>query len=128
MASDETMGVVFGHGRRAAAWCAIAAIGILSLLPGDEVAPMRTNLGGHLEHVVAYVATTLFTAIAYPDPSRFKITLSLILYAAVLEYLQRFSPGRASSLVDLMFSSTGVMLGVTTLQVLRHLRERYPRR
>ena len=124
MASDETMGAFFGRGKRAAAWCAIAAIGILSLLPGDEVAPIRSNLGGHFEHVVAYVVTALITAIAYPDHSRFKISLSLMLYAAALEYLQRFSPGRVSSLVDLMFSSTGVMLGIATFQVMRHLRER----
>jgi VanZ family protein len=125
MTSDETMAT---FGKRAAAWCAIAAIGILSLLPADEVAPIRTSLGGHLEHVVAYAVTALITAIAYVYHSRFKITFSLILYAAVLEYLQRFSPGRSSSFVDLMFSSTGVMLGIATFQVLRHLPEGPPNR
>src|SRR5262245_16539570 len=128
MASDKTMGAFFDHGKRAAAWCAIAAIGILSLLPGDEVAPIRTSLGGHLEHVGAYAATALITAIAYVDQSRLKITLSLILYAAALEYLQRFSPGRLSSLVDLIFSSTGVLLGIATFEVLRHLRDSLPSR
>jgi VanZ family protein len=125
MASEETMGA---FGKRAAASCAIAAIGILSLLPGDVVAHIRTSLGGHLEHVGAYAATALITAITYVDHSRFKITLSLVLYAAVLEYLQRFSPGRHSSFVDLMFSSTGVMLGIATFQVLRHLPEGPPNR
>src|SRR5262245_29099050 len=84
MAADETMGVFIEHGKRAAACCAIAGIGILSLLPADEVAPIRTSLGGHLEHVAAYVVTTLITTIGYVDHSRLKIALSLILYAAVL--------------------------------------------
>src|SRR5262245_58684018 len=128
MASDETMGAFFEHGKRAAAWCAIAAIGILSLLPGDEVAPIRTGLGGHLEHVMAYAVTALITAIAYVNQNRLKITFSLILYAATLEYLQRFSPGRLSSLVDLMFSSTGVMLGIASLHIFRNLREKYASR
>ena len=85
---------------------------------------MRTSLGGHMEHLLAYAATTVITAIAYADRSRFKIALLLILYAASLEYLQRYSPGRLSSLEDLTFSATGVMLGVATVQVLRQLRER----
>ena len=118
------MGAFFDHGKRTAAWCAVAAIAVLSLLPADEVAPIRTSLGGHFEHVAAYALTGLITVIAYVDCSRFKITLSLIVYAAVLEYLQRFSPGRVSSLVDLMFSSTGVMLGIATFQVRQHLREK----
>jgi len=125
MASDGAMGAFFDHGKRTAAWCAIAAIAVLSLLPADEVAPIRTSLGGHFEHVAAYALTSLIAALAYIDHSRLKITVSLILYAAVLEYLQRFSPGRLSSLVDLMFSSTGVMLGMVAFQALRQLRERY---
>jgi VanZ family protein len=123
----KAMGALFEYGKRWAAWCLIAAIGILSLLPGAEVGPIRTSLGGHLEHLLAYTVTTLMTAVAYADHSRFKIALSLILYAGVLEYLQRFSPGRLSSVLDFTFSSTGVMLGVATFHVVRHLREKHPR-
>ena len=119
---------LFERGKRAAAWCSIVAIGILSLLPAAEVGPMRTSLGGHMEHLLAYAATTVITAIAYADRSRFKIAFSLILYAASLEYLQRYSPGRLSSLEDLTFSATGVMLGVATVQVLRQLRHGSPTR
>jgi VanZ family protein len=123
----KAMEALFEHGKRWAAWGLIAAIGILSLLPGAEVGPIRTSLGGHLEHLLAYTVTTLMTAIAYADHSRFKIALSLLLYAGVLEYLQRFSPGRLSSVLDFTFSSAGVMLGVATFHLVRLLRERQTR-
>jgi VanZ family protein len=115
----------FEYGQRVAAWCCLGAIGILSLLPAAEVAPMRTGLGGHIEHLLAYAATTLFTAFAYVDHSRFKIGLALTLYVATLEFLQRYAPGRLSSLNDLAFSATGIMLGIATFHVIQHVRARH---
>jgi VanZ family protein len=121
------MGPLFESGKRVAVWGAIAAIGITSLLPAADVSPMRTSMGGHVEHLSVYAATALLAASAYIDHSRIKIALSLILYAAALEYLQRYSPGRFSSLMDLTFSTTGVLLGLATFQVIRVLREKHTR-
>jgi hypothetical protein len=115
---------IFKQGRRVAAWCCIGAIGIISLLPAAEVAFMRTSLGGHVEHLLAYAATSLITALAYLDHSRFKIAVSLVLYAAVLEFLQRYAPGRFSNLEDLTFSAAGTMLGLAAFHLLQHLRSR----
>ena len=112
------------RGKRVAAWCCIGAIGMLSLLPGVEVAPMRTSLGGHVEHLLTYAATSLVIAFAYLDDSRIKIAACLVLYAAILEFLQRYSPGRVSSLEDLAFSTGGIILGLAAFQVLEHLRAR----
>jgi VanZ family protein len=39
----------------------------------------------------------------------------------VLEYLQRFSPGRLSQVVDFVFSSAGVVLGIAAFIVFRSL-------
>ena len=118
------MGTVFGRGKRVAAWCCLGAIGIISLLPASELTPLRTNMGGHVEHLLTYAATTLITAFAYVDHSRLKITFALILYAAALEFLQRYAPGRLSSLGDLAYSATGIMLGVAVFHVIEHLRAR----
>jgi VanZ family protein len=115
-------GPFFERGKRAAAWICIAAIGIISLLPAIEVAPIRTSLGGHIEHMLTYAVVSLITAAAYPDQSRFKIVGGLIVYAAVLEFLQRYSPGRHSSFEDLAFSTAGVMLGVTIFHLVQQLR------
>ena len=121
------MGSLFERGKRVAAWGALVAIGILSMLPAAEVNPLRTSMGGHVEHLLVYAATALLTAIAYVDHSKVKIAASLILYAAALEYLQRYAPGRLSSLLDLTFSTTGVLIGLAIFHVIRLLRERHIR-
>ena len=121
------MGSLFESGKRVAVWGALVAIGILSMLPAAEVSPVRTSLGGHVEHLLVYAAIALLTAIAYVDHGKIKIAVSLILYAAALEYLQRYAPGRLSSLLDLTFSTTGVLIGFAIFQVIRHLREKHTR-
>jgi VanZ family protein len=120
----KVMGANIELGKRIAAWCCILAIGILSLLPAVEVAPVRTSLGGDVEHLLTYAAAGLITAVAYLDQSRLKIAAWLVLYAAVLEFLQRYAPGRLSRLEDLAFSTAGIVLGVTGFQLLQHLRAR----
>src|SRR5262245_38452360 len=114
----------FEHGKRVAAWCCIGAIGIISLLPAADIAPVRTSLGGHVEHLLTYAATSMVTAFAYLEYSRFKLAASLVLYAAVLEFLQRYAPGRLSSFEDLSFSATGILLGLAAFHLLQHVRTR----
>ena len=82
-------------------------------------------MGGHAEHLLVYSVTTLLVVAAYPDHSRTKIAVSLLLYAAVLEFLQRWSPGRLSSLADLTFSSLGVFCGLATVYFIQRLRQRH---
>lgn len=121
------MGSLFERGKRVAAWAALIAIGVLSMLPAAEVSPVRTSMGGHVEHLLVYAAVALLTAAAYVEHSKLKIAASLILYAAALEYLQRYAPGRLSSLLDLTFSTTGVLIGLAIFHVIRLLRERHTR-
>ena len=115
---------LFERGKRVAAWFCIGLIGIVSLLPAAEVAPIRTSMGGHVEHLLTYAATTLITAIAYPEHSRTRITGCLILYAAALEFLQRYSPGRFSSFEDLAFSTAGIILGLAIFHIVQQVRSR----
>jgi VanZ family protein len=121
----KVAGTIFEHGKRAAAWWCIGAIGIISLLPADEVAPIRTSLGGPLEHLLAYAAASMVTAQAYVDHRRFKIAACLVLYATGLEFLQRYAHGRFSSFKDLAFSAGGVVLGLAAFHLLQHLRARH---
>lgn len=93
----------------AAAWSCIVTIAILSLLPGEEM--VRTDLGGHAEHVFGYSITALIVAYAYHSIPPYRLFGALIFCAACLEYLQRFSPGRNSRLVDFAFSALGVAVG-----------------
>src|SRR5262249_43649241 len=110
--------------KRVAAWFCIGVIAVVSLLPAAEVAPLRTSMGGHVEHLLTYAATALITAIAYPEHSRLKMAGWLILYAAALEFLQRYSPGRLSSFEDLAFSTAGIVLGLAIFHLVQQVRSR----
>ena len=96
-------------GLRLAAWACIALLAILSLLPADELT--RTSFGGHVEHATAYAGATVFLRFGYPGQRVLSQVAALITYAAGLEYLQHFSPGRTPAVGDWFFSSIGVLIG-----------------
>lgn len=93
---------------RSAAWTCVAMIAALSLMPAGIV--MRTGLGSHVEHAVAYAGTTFLAAAAYRGWVR--VAISMLAYAGALELLQHFSPGRTPSVVDYIFSAIGVVAGI----------------
>jgi VanZ family protein len=96
--------------RHGAAWIAIAVVGVLSLMPKAYM--IRTDLGGHVEHVLAYSGTAIIVATAYGARNWLGIAVGLIGYAGVLELLQNFSPGRTASVRDFACSASGVLLGL----------------
>ena len=99
----------------AAAWISIVALAVLSLLPGIYM--IRTDIGGHVEHVLAYAGTAFIVAAAYGPKKWLNIAAGLVSYAAVLELLQRLSPGRTASVEDFAFSTSGVLLGVVLFAI-----------
>jgi VanZ family protein len=98
---------------RFAAWACIAAIAVLSLTPSASM--LRTSAGGHIEHAIAYAATTFLVAATYGRWGR--VMAGLLAYAGALEMLQHFSPGRTPSMVDYLFSALGVVIGVAALSL-----------
>jgi VanZ family protein len=100
--------------RVVAAWSCIVALAVLSLIPREHM--LRTGLGGHIEHVLAYLGTALVVASAYGS-RRLSIVIGLVAYAGTLELLQNFSPGRTPAVEDFAFSSIGVLLGLALFTV-----------
>jgi len=107
---------------RGTAWGCLAVIAILSLLPAEEM--VRTGLSGHIEHAIAYAAASVIVLLAYGKHGLVRVAAGLILYAGVLEFLQRFSPGRHSGVDDFLASSTGVLIGIAALMSWRSLQQR----
>ena len=95
------------------------AIAVLSLVPAEQIT--RTGLSGHVEHVLAYAGTAFIMAMAYGEWGLARVIAALLTYAGALEFLQRFSPGRASRFGDYMFSSTGVLIGIGAFVLLSKL-------
>jgi VanZ family protein len=103
---------------RAAFIGCIIALMTLAWLP--EKAMTRTMLGGHAEHFIAYLGTATIMGLTFRKSSRLAVLCALlIMYAAILEVGQLYSPGRHASLQDLAFSSAGVVVGGLILWMTR---------
>ncbi len=94
---------------RAGAWVCVALIAVLSLLPHEMEA--RTGLAGWIEHVIAYAGTAGLFRLAYPSWAGWQIVTGLFVYAALLEVLQGFVPGRSPGLVEAIVGGVGAVLG-----------------
>ena len=80
----------------------------------------RTVLGGHAEHLIAYLGTAIIMGLTFRESPRLAVQcVLLIMYAAILEGGQLYSPGRHASFQDLAFSSAGVVIGGLVLWMAR---------
>jgi VanZ family protein len=99
----------------------IIALAILAWLPAEALT--RTRLGGHAEHFIAYLGTAMVMGLAFQRSPRLAVQCALlIIYAAILEAGQLYSPGRRASFLDLAFSSGGVVVAGLILWMARSRR------
>jgi VanZ family protein len=97
--------------------CAIV-LAALAWLPANAMA--RTSLGGHAEHLIAYLgAATMMGFTTRTTPRLVVLCLLLIGYAAILEAGQLYAVGRQASLQDFAFSSSGVLIGAMLAWIAR---------
>ncbi|HXW70647.1 MAG TPA: VanZ family protein [Methylocella sp.] len=102
---------------RAAGYCGVAAIIILSLVPGPD--RPHTGLPGPAEHFLAYCLTAMAFAVgARPMAQRLAFGAALSVLACSMEVLQHFVPGRHPSIKDAIASSAGGFLGLALGSVL----------
>jgi VanZ family protein len=88
----------------------IIGLAILALLPAESMT--RSFLGGHVEHFVAYLGTTMVMGLAFRQRPRLALRCALLAgYAAILEVAQAYSPDRHASFHDFVFSASGVAAG-----------------
>ena len=103
---------------RAAFFGCIIALATLAWLP--EKLMTRTVLGGHAEHFIAYLGTAIIMGLTFRKTPRIAVQcVLLIMFAAILEAGQLYSPGRHASFQDLAFSSAGVVIGGLVLSMAR---------
>jgi hypothetical protein len=110
---------------RVAGWFCVALLAVLSLLPAAEMV-MRTGFSGRIEHAIAYAGTALLLGLARRSPRG--LAAYLAAYAAGLELLQHFSPGRSPAFSDWMASSAGALAGVGAAHAAAALWHKLPTR
>ena len=113
---------------RVLTWGCVILLAVLSLWPGrgigflyvlPELYSMRTGLPGRLEHFIAYAGSAAIGMLGYGASwGGGRVIGSFCVYAAILEYLQHFSPGRHPSLGDFAASALGALCGALTITLL----------
>jgi VanZ family protein len=101
-----------------------AFIGCVIVLPALAWLPVnamtRTSLGGHMEHLIAYLGAATVMGFATRATRRLVAQcLLLIGYAAILEAGQVYATGRQASLQDFAYSSSGVLIGAMLVWIAR---------
>ena len=97
---------------RVLTWVCVVLLAVLSLTPGEEIEPLRTDLPGQVEHIIAYAGSGAIAMAGYGlNRGPVRIIGWFWLYAGVLEYLQHFSPGRNPAAVDFVASAFGALCG-----------------
>ncbi len=108
---------------RFGAWPALAAIIVLSVVPGT----MRPHVLGNdrAEHFIAYLIVASLFAIGYLRPLQLLSSgLLLTLCAGALELAQLSIPGRLASPLDFLASTTGIWTGFLIVFAVRRIRGR----
>lgn len=96
----------------------LAAIFVLSLLPGPDV----PNIPGSdkLHHALAYFACMYCWGQAYSLPvQRLRFAIGLIATGVLIEYMQYFTPTRSFDFLDMVANTSGVITAwlVVTVQM-----------
>ena len=95
-----------------------AALLAASWLPASIMVRTQT-LPGYAEHALAYFVTGIcLTLLLQGQRSPTFIATCISAYAAVLEFGQRFVPGRHAALPDFVASTVGGLVGVATCAIL----------
>ena len=103
----------------------VVLLAVLSLLPAQDM--VRTGFPGQLEHFAAYAGSGAIAMAGYGlNRGAARIIGCFWLYAAVLEYLQNFSPGRHPALVDFAASALGALCGWVAVVLLWRYRSAMP--
>jgi hypothetical protein len=77
---------------------------------------VRTGGSTKLEHFGAYAITAAVCSLAFAP--FWRVMSALLLYAAALEFLQRYAPGRNASVEDFFGSAVGVIFGMVAIAAL----------
>jgi VanZ family protein len=91
------------------AWVLVVGILILSIVPPDS--RVVTDVPRPLEHLAVFLLTGLAFVFGYPG--RYLVQfVALSLFAAAIELLQVWVPGRHARLSDFIAGFAGVILGI----------------
>jgi VanZ family protein len=107
---------------RAAAWFALAAIVVLSLVPPS--ARPTTFIPHKIEHAGIFLVDGLAFGIAYCG-YEWLLSVSAVIFCAGIELAQLMIPGRHARLSDFFVDATAISVGILAGSTLMRITRRY---
>jgi VanZ family protein len=104
-----------------AGWLCVALIGALSIV-APSLRPV-TILPHDLEHAAIFALTGLALGLGYPNRARLHMP-AMIVFAAVIEIVQLYAPGRHARMIDFVVDALSACAGVALATALTWLRAR----
>ena len=104
------MAIRFPAAPRIGFYAAAVLVGTLSLIPGRALP--ASQLGDKTEHFLTYALLGLIGAMTAHTRYRAALTiLGLIAFGAMIEVLQKLSPGRYAEVGDALANAAGALIG-----------------
>ena len=95
-------------------WMSFVVINILALSPAPYIPPLEIfNWWDKAQHAIAFATLAVLAVLAYPESSKRRIALLLIVQGVLIEVLQYFSGYRYGDWQDALADGVGVLLGLS---------------
>ena len=94
-------------------WLCFVALNTLALSPAPYIPPLEIfNWWDKAQHAIGFGTLTVLAVLAYPEISKLRIAILLMVLGVLIEVLQYFSGYRFGDWQDALADGVGVMLGL----------------
>jgi VanZ family protein len=98
--------------KKLAFWTCFIALNVLALMPGPYLPPEIFNWWDKAQHAIGFGTLAVLAVLAYPQLSKLRIGVLLMVLGVLIEVLQFFSGYRFGDWQDAAADGVGVLLGL----------------
>ena len=103
----------FSNIKKALLWACFVALNTLALMPGPYLPPLEIfDWWDKAQHAIGFGTLAVLAVLAYPEVSKLRIGVLLILLGVLIEVLQYFGGYRFGDWQDAVADGVGVLLGL----------------
>lgn len=98
--------------KKLAFWICTIALTVLALMPGPYLPPELFNWWDKAQHAIGFGTLAVLAVLAYPQLSKLRIGVLLMVLGVLIEVLQFFSGYRFGDWQDAVADGVGVLVGL----------------
>ncbi len=100
-------------------WICFAGLNALALSPAPYLPPLDIfNWWDKAQHAIGFGTLTLLAVLAYPQVSKYRVTVLLLLQGVAIEVLQYWGGFRFGDWQDAVADAVGVLLGLVLYKLI----------